>query len=126
MTFQDPFPEPGFVLIQRQVPVFCHSFFGNASADGRARIDQFVGRECGSAFLTLVPVRIAVRAAGACSHNIPVGQESTGFGVIELFGLFFKEFSAVVEFFKKSRGGFVVDPGTGSGINIKRYAQPLE
>lgn len=86
MAFQDPFFEPWFIVLEREVPVFGFFLYGDGIAERAARIDQLIRTKRRSAFLTLITIRIFIAANGAGAYDVAVSEEEIGLLVIELFG----------------------------------------
>ena len=80
------------------------------------RIDEFVGRESSTAFLTLVTVCTFCSATRTSAYDVSVGQEFTCYFIAVLFFYVFFEFSLVVERAEEVRGKLVVYVGRGTDI----------
>jgi hypothetical protein len=82
-------------------------------------IDQFIRTQSASTLLTLVTVGSLSTAFGAGTHYISVRKETFGLLIIILLALPLHKLSLIIEFLKKFRCSFVVNPGTGTGIDVK-------
>ena len=126
VPFQDPFPKPGLVTVQRQVPVFGLYLLGRGAGQGRFRIDQLFRAQGGTAFLALVAVRVGIAALGAGTGDVTVGQEGAGLLVVILLGLLGNEFIVVVELAEELGSILLVYLGGGAGVDVKVDAEPGE
>ncbi len=75
MSFQDPFLQPGLIVLQREVPVFGFLLNRDGVAEGAARVDELLGAEAGAASLALIAVCILIAANGAGTYDVTVGEE---------------------------------------------------
>jgi hypothetical protein len=82
-------------------------------------IDQFIRTQSASTLLALVTISSLCTAFGAGTHYISVRKETLGLLIIILFTLPLHKLALIIEFLKKFRCSFVVNLGTGTGINIK-------
>ena len=126
MAFQNPFAQPRFVFVKRQVPVFGLSHDGLRTADGTLRINQFGRRERCATFLALVSVCSFGMAMRAFAGNVTVGQESLRFLIVILHGCLFHELPFVVELAEKVRCRLCMHFRSRTSVYIKRDAELLE
>ena len=96
MPVDDPFLKPGFVVLQREIPVFCFPLHRYRVAQGAAWVDELLGRQAASAFLALIAIGVRVAANGAGAGDVAIGQEGIGFLIKVLFAFFFLEQTIVV------------------------------
>ena len=73
------------------------SQLGLCSTDGTLGIDEVSRVKRCTARLTLISIGTGLVAMGASSHDIAVGQELFGLGIVVLFALLFDEFAVVVQ-----------------------------
>ena len=123
VAFQDPFPQPRFVFIERQIPMLRALLHWFRAAHLGVRIDQFLGAQRGTALLTLVAIGVGVAATGAGAHDIAIGQEHLRLGIVELFRLFLDEFAFFVELAEEFGGVLVVRGRSRPGIGIEGDAE---
>ena len=96
VVFENPFAQPAFVFVEREIPVFGFFHHRFAAADSAFRVDKVCRRERSSAFLALVAIgtfRVAVRTFAG---DITVGKECFCFFVVILLGSLFDKFSLVI------------------------------
>ncbi len=76
VALYNPLAQPGFELVQREVPVFGGSSVHGCPPDTVERgLISCSGAEAGAAFLALVAVGVGVAAVGAGAHDVAVGEE---------------------------------------------------
>ena len=97
MTFKDPLLQPVLILVERQIPVLGLAQLRLGTTDGGVRVDELHRAEVAATFLTLVAIGVRVAAMRAGAHDVAVGEELLGLGIVELFALFLDELSVVVE-----------------------------
>ncbi len=114
MLLQYPFPEPLLVPVEGQIPVKRLAQDRLAAADGRAGINEIIGREACAALFTLVAVCIFIFAVGTGAGDIPVGKKTAGFLIIILFRRFLDKLALFVKGQKKIRCCFIVEPARGA------------
>ena len=102
MLFQNPLFQPTFILIQRQIPVFCFFQFRFVSRDRRHRINQIGSVQASPTSLTLIPICSFITAMRTFSHDITVRQELSGLLVVELHRGLLDKFPLVIQLLEKS------------------------
>ena len=126
VVFQNPLAQPGFVLVQGEVPVRRLLHHRLAAADGTLGINQFRGAERRAALLALVAVCSLGVATGTFARDVAVGQESLRLLVIILHGGLLDELALVVEFAEEVRCRLVVYLRCGAPVHVERDAELLE
>ena len=110
VSIENPLLEPILIFTKWQIPVLGRlldkSMTGIILVGG---IDQLVGREGGSTFLTLVAISALGSTSGACAHDIAVGEEFTCHLVAILLFHMLLKFSLVVESTEKVGSKLMVD-----------------
>ena len=89
-------------------------------------VDEFHGTEVATALLTLVAIGVLVVAMRAFAHDISVGKELMGLFVVILFGLFFDEFSVIIELLKEVAGQLVVCFAGRTAVDIEADTKLFE
>ena len=117
-----------FVLqaVERQVPVLGRAQHRRVAAEGRARFFQFLRAQRAAAFFALVAIRIRVGTNRAGADDIAVGQELTGFFVVELFAYFFRKGTFLEQVAEHLRSGFVVQRIGSAAVMVERNAEAVE
>ena len=126
MAFQNPFPKPGFVILQGQIPMGSLFLDRGSAAELGVGIDEFLGAEGGAALLALVAVGILVAALGAGAHYVAVCEEGLGLGVVVLLALLSYELALVVELAEEFGCILLVYLRTCAAVDIEIDAQRLE
>ena len=96
MTVENPFLQPRFIPVEREIPMLCLFLYRRAPAQGRMRIQKFVRTEGASAFFALVAISPFVTAFRAGAYYISVRKECIGFSIEILLAFFLDEFPFVI------------------------------
>ena len=126
MALEYPFAEPGFIILQGQIPVGGLLLDGGRAAQLGVGIDKFLGAEGGAALLALVAVGVLVAALGASAHDVAVCKEGLGFGVVVLLALLGHELTFVVELTEELRCVLSMDGRRSAPVNVEVDSQRLE
>ena len=119
MLLQDPFFEPGFILVQRQIPVFGLLQNGLTAADGGDRINQVGGTQRGPTLFALVSIGTWISAMGTGSGNVAVGQKGGSLLIVILLRCLFNKNTFIVKSSKYFRSGFMMDLVGGAGVDVE-------
>ena len=126
MVIEDPVLEPGLVLIQREIPVFGLLLGEGIAGLGIIGVDQFIGREGSTAFLTLVAIGAQGMAARTLTADIAVGQEMTRLGIIELLGGLFNKLAGIIHLAEIVGRKLMMDRRGSTGIDIEGDTELLK
>ena len=126
VALEDPFAEPGLIVLEREVPVGGLLLDGLGAAELALGVDQLLGAERAAAFLALVAVGAFIAALGAGAHDVAVRQELLRLGVVVLLALLRDELARVVEPAEELGGRLGVHLGRGAAIDVEMDAEPLE
>ena len=122
-----PLAQPLLVFSQGQVPVFRGTLYEAVALVVLVRrVDEFVGREGGAALFALVAIGIVGTAAGACAHDVAVGEEFARHLVAVLFLGVLLEDAFVVECAEEVGGKLMVDFGGCAAVDVERDAEFFE
>ena len=113
-------------MVERQIPVGGFALDERVARKGVAGMDKFLGREGAPALLALVAISTLGVAAGTFTHDVTVGEELTGFLVVELLALQLDELAVIVELAEEVAGQLVMGGAGGAAIDIERDAEALE
>ena len=123
MTLENPVLEPCLVLVERQEPVFGGFLHERIAVDGIDGVDEFFGREGGSALLTLVAVGSLGVASWTFALDVAVGEELLGLLVVELLRCDFHKLALVVELLEEVGGELMVYGTCGARIDVEADAE---
>ena len=127
MVLKNPLLQPLLILSEREIPVLCRPFHeavaGVVLVGG---VDELVGRECRSAFLTLVAVCPLCSASWTCADDIAVSEELSCHLVTVLLFCYLLQLAVVIELAEEVRGELMVYIGCRAAVYVERYAEVLE
>ncbi len=89
-------------------------------------IDELLGAECGSTFLTLVAISLRSMAAGTLSADVAVGKETSRLLIVELLAHLFHKLTLIIEFAEEIAGKLMVYVARGATVDIKGYTETAE
>ena len=123
MLFQNPLLEPRLVVVERKVPVLGRALHERIASGCVVWIDEFVGRKCGTTFLTLVAVCLRRMTTRTFATNVAVGEELMLCLVVVLFAFEFYELAFVVELAEEVGCKLVVNRRSSAAIDVERNAE---
>ena len=123
---ENPFAQPGLVLVEGEVPMLGLLHHGRIAAEGRLGVDEVRGIERGAASLTLVAVGMFVAAVRAGACDIAVGEELVGFLVVVLHGGLLNKLALFVELLEVGGSRLVMLGAGGAAVDVERDAQLFE
>ena len=126
VALQDPLAQPLLIVLQREIPVGGLLLDGRGAAQLAVRVDELLGAEGAAALLALVAVGAFVAALGAGAHDVAVGEEGLGLGVVVLLALLGDELAVVIELAEEAGGVLGVHLGGRTAVDVEMDAQALE
>ena len=108
VVVQNPLLKPRLIAVERQIPVTCLTFYEFVARVGIVGIYKFVGRKCGTTFLTLVAIGLGSVTTWTFAAYVTVGEELLLALVVVLLTLELNKLALVVEFAEEIGRKFAV------------------
>ena len=123
MLLENPFAQPGFVLVEGEIPVLGLSHHRGIAAQSRLGIDKVCSIQRGAAGFALVAIGMLVAAVGAGARDVAVGKELMCLLVVILHRRLLDKLACVIQLLEVFRRRFVVLLARGAAIDVERDAE---